>query len=99
MKLVYEELLEAEGERIDYVLPRSESLDSKVPWKIDVRWQAKGGLAGVLLAEPRDREAQAARRGDRGPGARRIRTPGSVPAVGDAARQGRAGGEFAGAPG
>jgi Ca-activated chloride channel family protein len=47
LKLVYEELLEAEGERIDYVLPRSESLDSKVPWKINVRWQAKGGLAGV----------------------------------------------------
>ena len=23
------------------------SLDSKVPWKISVRWQAKGGLAGV----------------------------------------------------
>jgi Ca-activated chloride channel family protein len=47
LKLVYEELLEAEGERVDYVLPRSESLDTRVPWTIRVRWHDKAGLAGL----------------------------------------------------
>lgn len=32
--LTYEEILPADGDRVDYVLPRSEALDSRVPWKI-----------------------------------------------------------------
>jgi Ca-activated chloride channel family protein len=36
VRVVYEQLLAADGSRVDYVLPRSESLDYQVPWKIQV---------------------------------------------------------------
>ncbi len=45
LRLVYEELLPAEGDRIDYVLPRSEALDSGVRWSIKLTWKVKGGIA------------------------------------------------------
>jgi Ca-activated chloride channel homolog len=41
VRLTYENLLPADGARIDYVLPRSESLDYTVPWKIFVRIKSK----------------------------------------------------------
>jgi Ca-activated chloride channel family protein len=47
LRMVYEELLEAEGDQIDYVLPRSESLDSAVPWSIRVDWLSNRGLADI----------------------------------------------------
>ena len=40
VQLTYEHILDADGDRIDYVLPRSESLDYTVPWSIDVRIEA-----------------------------------------------------------
>lgn len=36
IRLTYEHLLTADGDRIDYVLPRSESLDYCVPWKVSI---------------------------------------------------------------
>lgn len=40
VQLTYEHLLESDGKRIDYFLPRSESLSSDVPWEINVRVEA-----------------------------------------------------------
>ena len=45
LRLVYEELLPTDIDRIDYVLPRSESLDYKVNWNITVNWKLKDGIA------------------------------------------------------
>lgn len=45
VRFVYEELLPIDVDRIDYVLPRSESLDYRVQWTIDVTWALKGGIA------------------------------------------------------
>jgi len=45
LRFVYEELLPTDGDRIDYVLPRSESLDYRVNWNIEVSWALKGGIA------------------------------------------------------
>lgn len=46
--LVYENLLPADGERIDYVLPRSESFASQnIPWQITLDLQAKQPIATV----------------------------------------------------
>jgi Ca-activated chloride channel family protein len=45
LRLVYEELLPVDVDRIDYVLPRSESLDYRVGWSIEVSWAMKGGIA------------------------------------------------------
>lgn len=36
LQLSYDELLQMDGDRIDYVLPRSESLAGRVPWRVDV---------------------------------------------------------------
>ena len=47
IRLVYEELLPVDVDRVDYVLPRSESLDYRVKWNINVTWKAKGGIATV----------------------------------------------------
>ncbi len=46
--LVYENLLPADGERIDYVLPRSESFASQnIPWQITIDLNAKQTIATV----------------------------------------------------
>lgn len=37
--LTYENLLAVEGERVDYILPRTEALDYTVPWRISVDLQ------------------------------------------------------------
>lgn len=48
VRVVYEHLLKADGARVDYVLPRSESFDSSsVPWKIHVRIQSKTPISTV----------------------------------------------------
>ena len=36
LKIVYEQILEADGNRIDYVIPRSESIAYNIPWKISM---------------------------------------------------------------
>ena len=46
--LTYENLLPADGERIDYVLPRSESFASQsIPWQISVEIDAKQTISTV----------------------------------------------------
>ncbi len=47
VRLVYEELLERDGDRIDYVLPRTESLDYHVPWEISATVRSKTPIATV----------------------------------------------------
>src|SRR5262249_1058908 len=37
VRLTYEHLLPASGDRVDYVLPRSESVEYAVPWKVAVK--------------------------------------------------------------
>ena len=46
VRLTYEHVLEADGERVDYVLPRSEMLSHDVPWTIAVELQA-GSPIGI----------------------------------------------------
>ncbi len=36
VRITYDEILEGDGSRVDYVLPRSASLDYRVPWEITV---------------------------------------------------------------
>jgi len=47
VRLTYEHLLPATGDRVDYVLPRSESVEYTVPWKIAVKISASGPIAAV----------------------------------------------------
>lgn len=47
LRVVYETLLERDGNRIDYVLPRSESVQYSIPWEISVRIENAGGIATV----------------------------------------------------
>jgi len=37
VRLTYEHILPADGDRVDYVLPRTESLAYSVPWQVNVR--------------------------------------------------------------
>jgi Ca-activated chloride channel family protein len=47
VRLTYEHLLSADGDRIDYVLPRSESVEYRVPWKVSVRIAAEKAITAV----------------------------------------------------
>ncbi|MGO9924168.1 MAG: VIT and vWA domain-containing protein, partial [Isosphaeraceae bacterium] len=47
VRLTYEHLLPATGDRVDYVLPRSESVEYTVPWKIAVKISASAPIAAV----------------------------------------------------
>jgi len=47
VRLTYEHLLPADGLRVDYVLPRTESIDYKVPWEVAVRIRSKRAIATV----------------------------------------------------
>jgi Ca-activated chloride channel homolog len=47
VRLTYEHLLAADGDRIDYLLPRSESVDYRTPWKIAVKIKSKMPIATV----------------------------------------------------
>ncbi len=47
VRLTYEHLLARDGARIDYVLPRSESLTHGAPWAIDVEVRSNGGVATI----------------------------------------------------
>ncbi|MHC4558571.1 MAG: VIT domain-containing protein, partial [Planctomycetota bacterium] len=50
VRLTYEHLLEVDGNRIDYVLPRTESLEYAVPWKITAKIKAKRPISTVYSA-------------------------------------------------
>lgn len=47
VRLTFEHVLQADGARVDYVLPRSESLDYRIPWKISVEARAQEGISAV----------------------------------------------------
>jgi Ca-activated chloride channel family protein len=47
VRLTYEHLLPADGDRVDYLLPRSESVDYNVPWDISVKIKSKSPIATV----------------------------------------------------
>jgi len=47
IRLTYEHLLPADGDRIDYLLPRTESIDYNVPWEISVRIKSKRPISTV----------------------------------------------------
>lgn len=47
IRLTYEHLLPADGDRIDYVLPRTESIDYKVAWEVSVKIKSKRPISTV----------------------------------------------------
>jgi len=47
IRLTYEHLLPVDGARVDYILPRSESLDRHVPWRVQVDMQSKPPISMV----------------------------------------------------
>jgi Ca-activated chloride channel family protein len=47
VRLTYEHLLDVQGNRVDYVLPRTESLDYEVPWTISATIKSKQGVSTV----------------------------------------------------
>ena len=48
VRLIYEHILPADGNRIDYVLPRSESFEATAtPWKIAVKVQSKSAISAI----------------------------------------------------
>ncbi|MCO6454040.1 MAG: VWA domain-containing protein [Pirellulaceae bacterium] len=47
VRLTYEHLLKADGDRVDYVLPRSQSLEYDVPWTVHVKIKSSRGVATV----------------------------------------------------
>ena len=61
VRLTYEHLLPADGTRVDYVLPRSESLDYKVPWHVTVRFQSSRPVSTVYSPSHRLETVRAAR--------------------------------------
>jgi Ca-activated chloride channel family protein len=47
VRLTYEHVLPADGNRIDYVLPRSEALDYAAPWKVSVTIKSRTPISTV----------------------------------------------------
>jgi Ca-activated chloride channel homolog len=47
VRLTYEHLLEVDGNRVDYFLPRTESLEYNVPWEINVEIKSKRPISTV----------------------------------------------------
>lgn len=47
VRVTYEQLLEADGARLDYVLPRSEAVEYSVPWKFSMRVKSAAHVASV----------------------------------------------------
>lgn len=81
VRLTYEQLLTADGDRVDYELPRSESLQYNIPWNISVKLSAKQSvstiyspshLLSVSRKTPHTVYAQVAREAMREPGPFRL---------------------------
>jgi Ca-activated chloride channel family protein len=47
VRLTYESVLEGDGTRVDYILPRSESLLAAVPWNIEVEIEAASPVSMI----------------------------------------------------
>ena len=77
VRLTYEHLLPANGDRVDYVLPRSESVEYTVPWKIAVKITSATPIAAVYSPSHRLRTVapDAASRGRRAGRRRRRPSP------------------------
>lgn len=67
LRLRYDHLLASDGDRIDYVLPRSELLGSEAPWAITVELTARAPI-GVLHSPSHEVDVQ-----ERSPSARTLR--------------------------
>lgn len=50
VRLTYEHLLEVDGRRVDYVLPRTESLQYAVPWSVTARLKAQRPISTIYSA-------------------------------------------------
>jgi len=50
VRLTYEHLLEVEGKRVDYILPRTESLEYAVPWNVTANIKTKHPISTVYSA-------------------------------------------------
>jgi Ca-activated chloride channel family protein len=50
VRITYEHLLDVDGPRVDYVLPRTESLQYAVPWKVTARIKAARPISTVYSA-------------------------------------------------
>ena len=50
VRLTYEHLLEVDGNRVDYLLPRTDSLQYAVPWHISARIRAERPISTVYSA-------------------------------------------------
>jgi len=64
VRVTYEQLLEVDGTRLDYVLPRSEAVEYAVPWKVSMRVKSTSRIASVYspsheiaVKQSNDREA------------------------------------------
>jgi Ca-activated chloride channel homolog len=58
VRLTYEHLLIATGDRVDYVLPRSESVEYTVPWNIAVKITSKAPIAAIYSPSHRLRTSR-----------------------------------------
>jgi Ca-activated chloride channel homolog len=58
VRLTYEHLLTAAGDRVDYVLPRSESVEYTVPWNIAVKITTETPIAAIYSPSHRLRTAR-----------------------------------------
>jgi Ca-activated chloride channel family protein len=47
VRVTYEHLLPADGDRVDYVLPRTESIDYHTPWHVAVKIRSKQAISTV----------------------------------------------------
>jgi len=47
VRITYEQLLKKEGNRVDYTLPRTEALDTNIPWEIEVNIEAKENIKTI----------------------------------------------------
>jgi len=47
VRVTYEHLLPSDGARVDYVLPRTESIDYNVPWDVSVKIKSKQPISTV----------------------------------------------------
>src|SRR5438093_2650051 len=51
VRITYEHVLPADGDRIDYALPRTESIDYHVPWKVTARIKSKSPIILFSLVD------------------------------------------------
>lgn len=78
IRVTYEHLIEADGGRLDYVLPRSEAVEYAVPWRVSMRIRSAARIAStyspshlISVKQPSDRETMVTCQ-TRDPGAFRV---------------------------